>query len=363
MKKILLLADINSEHTQKWALGLADHGFKIGIYSFNRSGYDWIKQHPNITVLYQTEEKPQSESLFTKFSYIRHVKPLKKAIQQFKPDILHAHYATSYGLVGALSGFHPFIISAWGTDVMKFPEQHIINRSILKYNLSKADVLCATSETIKTYIHQVLSKPVEVIPFGVDLNKFKPLKVSSLFAEQQRVIGCVKSLKSVYNIDVVIKAFKLLKDKGVENIKLLIVGDGSLKGELQNLVKELHLESEVVFSGRISQEEIPKYLNMLDVLVNVSEYESFGVSVVEAMACEIPVVVTNVGGLKEVVDSRNIGALVGVGDVDETADAVLEILNHENLRESRVRLAKEKVKKYYNWDENLKSMEQIYQRL
>lgn len=363
MKKILLLADINSEHTQKWALGLADNGFKIGIYSFNRSGYNWIKQHPNITILHQAEEKPQAEALWTKFSYLKHVKPLKKAIRQFQPDILHAHYATSYGLVGALSGFHPFIISAWGTDVMKFPEQNFISRSILKYNLSKADVLCATSETIKTYIHQVISKPVEVVPFGVDLNKFKPIKVSSLFAEQQRVIGCVKSLKAVYNIDIVIQAFKRLKDKGVENIKLLIVGDGSLKEEYKNLVKQLDLESEAIFTGRISQDEIPNYLNMLDVLVNVSEYESFGVSVVEAMACEVPVVVTEVGGLKEVVDSRSIGALVGIRNVEETADAILEILNHENLKESRVRLAKEKVKKYYNWSENLQSMIHIYQRL
>ncbi|MGZ3920776.1 MAG: glycosyltransferase, partial [Bacteroidia bacterium] len=144
--KILLLSDTNSEHTEKWALGLADKGFKIGLFSFNKAGYPWYN-HPNITLICESEESISADKNSTKFGYLKNVRTLKKVISKFKPDILHAHYATSYGLIGALSGFHPYVISSWGTDVMKFPQKNFVAKSILKYNFRKADLLCATSNT------------------------------------------------------------------------------------------------------------------------------------------------------------------------------------------------------------------------
>lgn len=180
--KLLLLSDTYSEHTEKWALGLAGKGVEIGIFSFNRASYDWYS-HPNITIYYEPEKKINAESMVTKLAYLKYVGILKKIIKHFRPDILHAHYATSYGLVGALSNFHPFVISSWGTDVMKFPNKNFVARSMLKYNFSKADILCATSETIKSYVQQVIKKDVLVIPFGIDMDRFYPTEVESLFVQ------------------------------------------------------------------------------------------------------------------------------------------------------------------------------------
>ena len=145
LMRILLLSDTYSEHTEKWALGLASHGIVVGLFSFNKASYSWYQNQKNISVLFEPNEKLDTSS---KLSYLKFVGSLKKAIAQFKPDVVHAHYATSYGLIGSLSGFHPFVISAWGTDVMKFPQKNIINKTILKYNLRKADAICATSNTI-----------------------------------------------------------------------------------------------------------------------------------------------------------------------------------------------------------------------
>ena len=359
--KILLLSDTHSEHTEKWALGLANNGVKVGLFSFNKANYEWYI-HENITVFFEPEKKINAENKLNKLAYIKYVSILKKIIQNFKPDILHAHYATSYGLVGALSDFHPFVISSWGTDVMKFPNKNFVAKSILKYNFKKADLLCATSHTIKDYIHKVVNFPVSVIPFGIDTDVFKPKEVSSLFKSTDFILGSIKPVEKLYNIDVLIKAFALLLSKHA-NLKLLIIGEGTALIELKELSKSLGVYQNIVFTGRKPHSEISNYYNMLDVLVNISEYESFGVSVVEAMSCGIPVVVTNVGGLKEVVKDDSVGLKVNVADVDATIAAIERLINDKELYNKISVNARKHVIENYNWDDNLKQMITEYSKL
>lgn len=359
--KILLLSDTYSEHTEKWALGLAGKGIEVGLFSFNKASYEW-HAHPNITVFFEPEKKINAESTLTKLAYLKYVTILKKIIKHFKPDVLHAHYATSYGLVGALSGFHPFIISSWGTDVMKFPNKNFVARSILKFNFRSADVLCATSETIKEYIHQVINKEVVVVPFGVDVQNFLPKKVKSLFSENDFVIGSIKPLEELYNIDILIKSFALLYTKH-PMLRLLIAGEGTEERKLMALAGSLNVTDVVTFTGRIPFSEISNYYNMIHVLVNISEYESFGVSVIEAMACEKPVVVTNVGGLKDIVKDETLGLKVEVRNEEQTADAINVLVEDKARYKDIAGNARRHVVEEYNWSNNLRKMIAIYQSL
>ena len=138
--RLLLLADIQSEHTEKWALGLAANGIEVGLFSFNKATYPWYENIINITLLYEAEIKLDADNIINKLFYFKFVKLLKTAIKKFTPDVLHAHYATSYGLIGALSGFHPFVISAWGTDVMRFPQKNFINKFINRNPTRKKEI-------------------------------------------------------------------------------------------------------------------------------------------------------------------------------------------------------------------------------
>jgi glycosyltransferase involved in cell wall biosynthesis len=359
--KILLLADTYSEHTEKWALGLAEKGIQVGLFSFNKASYEWYS-HPNITVFFEPEKKINAESSLTKLAYLKYVAVLKKIIRHFQPDVLHAHYATSYGLVGALSNFHPFIISSWGTDVMKFPNKNFVAKSILKYNFNKADALCATSGTVKEYILQVVSKEVTVVPFGIDVKKFSSKKVDSLFKSGDFVVGSIKPLESLYNIDILINSFAVL-NKDYPALKLLIVGEGTAESELKALVKKLKIEENVIFTGRIPFHEIPDYYNMIHVLVNISEYESFGVSVIEAMACGKPVVVSNVGGLREIVRTEMLGFKVDVRNAEQTGEAIKKLITDKKLYELIAVNARAHVIENYNWNDNLNQMIGIYNNL
>ena len=359
--KILLLSDIYSEHTEKWALGLASSGVEVGLFSFNKASYPWYLNKKNITLLFEPIDKLDTSG---KLSYIKFVTPLKAAIAEFRPDVLHAHYATSYGLIGALSRFHPFVISAWGTDVMKFPQKNFINKTILKYNLRKADAICATSNTIKDFLKPVTDKSIHVIPFGVNVNEFSKKEVNSLFDKNYFVIGSVKNLEVLYNTDILIKAFAVLKKKYKDKpLKLLIIGEGSQMESLKLLTSELGVKDDVTFTGRINFSEVSDYFNMLDVLVNISDYESFGVSVIEAMACEKPVIATNTGGLKEIIENSNYGSLVEVGNVDQTATEIEKYFMDENMKQNVGKAARGKVIQKYNWQDNIKQMIDVYNQL
>jgi glycosyltransferase involved in cell wall biosynthesis len=361
--RVLLLSDTNSEHTEKWALGLASNGVEVGLFSFNKASYPWYQNKTNITVLFEPKNKLEV-SASGKLSYLRYVKLLKNTILLFNPDVVHAHYATSYGLIGALSGFHPFVISAWGTDVMKFPQKNFIFKSILKYNLKKADAICATSHTIKDYLKPVTSKNVYVIPFGVNVDLFSNKEVTSLFNKGSFVIGCIKALEDLYNIDILIKAFAGLKLKfPSKSLKLLIIGVGSQEAELKKMVSDLILNEDVIFTGRISFSEVSNYFNMLDVLVNISDYESFGVSVIEAMACEKPVIATNTGGLKEIIENNTFGSLVEVANIEQTTNEMEKYLLDEDLKQKVGKAARAKVVEKYNWIDNIHQMIDVYQQL
>lgn len=362
-KRILLLSDINSEHTEKWALGLAAAGFEVGLFSFNRASVPWYQGVAGITDLNPMKTAAGSRTVLSKLGYLRYLPKLKKAIAAFQPDILHAHYATSYGLLGAASGFHPFFISTWGTDVMKFPDKNFLYRGLVKRNLLKADLVLATSNAIVEFVHRIARVDVKVIPFGVDMQKFMPASSASPFGNDTLVISCIKSMEKIYCIDVLLEAFRIVKERNSNvRLKLLLVGEGSQKAQLENTALSLGISADTLFTGRIDFAKIASYHNMSDIVVNISEYESFGVSVIEALACEKPVVVTNVGGLKEIVQDGSNGLLVPVRDVKATAAAIEKLVRDKELRVMLGRNGREKVGKLYNWTNNLQEMADVYHK-
>lgn len=364
MKRILFLADINSTHTRKWVESLAEKGFDIGIFSLSSPQNKWFSEYKNIHVLSGSNisVKTFHKSSVGKFIYLKYMPNIKKAIRAFRPDILHAHYATSYGLLGRMSGFHPFIISCWGSDVMDFPSKSFFHRLTLKNILSKADKILATSNTIEKYIHEIVRKEVVITPFGVDTDIFKPLQ-NKLFKENDIVIGTIKSLEKNYCIDVLIEAFAIIKgDYG--NIKLLVVGDGTQRKELELLAEQENIKAdEIYFKGKVDHAEVCNYHNMIDIFVNISEYESFGVSVLEAMACEKPVIVTDTGGLAEIVNDESVGLKIPVRDVDALVSKLRYLIENRDTRENMGRQARKLVQEKYEWNENVLQMISIYNSL
>lgn len=365
--RVLLLADTNSEHIEKWALSLAAQGIELGLFSFNRSSYQWYNNVANITLLFEPDAAIKGFGLQEKLGYFKYLPILKSKIKEFNPDILHAHYATSYGLIGALSQFKPFIVSVWGSDVFDFPHQGIFNKYILKYILHKASAICSTSICMKDVTHTYTNKPIEVIPFGINTTLFNrkdnelPLKNIN-----QIVIGNIKPLESKYGIDILIKVVnQLIKKHATKNISLILIGEGSEKNKYEVLARDLGISQNVNFAGRVPHKEIADYHNKIDLFVSLSvlDSESFGVSLVEAMSCRSVVVGSNVAGFNEVLGGNNeVGYLVPKNSVEEAVSVLNKIIDNPEEALSKVNLARTRVLKLYNWDSNVEQMISVYQK-
>lgn len=356
--RILILADINSTHTQKWVLSLAKDNFTVGIFSFNSSDSNWFSDKKNITCLNKKETKVNL-TLLNKLAYILVWPKLIYHIYKFKPQVIHSHYASSYGLLGALTFFKPFIVSAWGSDVMDFPRKNFLNKLVMKFILLRANKICVTSTALKKEISLYTKKKPYIIPFGVNLNVFYSNHLIS--SNNDFIFGIVKNLEPIYNIDKTIIAFNyLIKRYPDLPLKLRIIGAGSQKENLFELINYYGLQNSVEMMGFIAHDQIPLHLNTMDVLVNVSEIESFGVSVAEAMACQIPVIVSDVDGFKDLIPDESIGLITRSTSPLDILIAMEKYLMNKELRNILATNAFQRITEKFSWNKNLNEMEQLY---
>lgn len=287
---------------------------------------------------------------------------VRHLLERFKPDIVHAHYATSYGTLGRLCRFHPYILSVWGSDVYDFPRRSWLHRKLFQENLAAADHLCSTSENMAAETQRYCNKPVTVTPFGVDCDRFRPSSVPEN-SEDEFVIGTIKALESPYGIDDLLRAFALLTTRyaGRKKLRLAIAGDGSLRKSLERLAKDLGVIDKVSFLGQIAHSRVPQLLNTFSVFCALSLSESFGVAILEASACQVPVVVTNVGGLPEVVRDSLTGFVVPAKDVQAAANAVGKLIDQGSLCRDFGEAGRKFVLENFEWSENAKRMEDVYE--
>jgi L-malate glycosyltransferase len=362
--RILLLADTASPHTEKWALALAEKGYSIGLFSLNKSADRWFEEHKNIQILYEPSREKNLNFLLNKLSYVFLLPKLISVIKSYHPQLLHAHYASSYGLLGALSKFKPFALSCWGSDVYDFPNKSIIHKYILKFNLKAASQLLSTSQAMKNELEKYTKKEIVVIPFGVDCELF--YSNNTLVKEKDMVyLGTIKSIEDQYGISTILEAVKILKeDFKYRDFKLLLVGGGSQQNKYRNMVNTLELNEHVIFTGKIPHSEIVHYHNMLDVFMNVSIVnESFGVSVIEAMACEKPVIVTRVPGLSEIVNNPELGIVVEKENPSQLVRALKKLIFYPELREIMGKKGREHVLANYDFKDCLQQMIDVYTQM
>jgi glycosyltransferase involved in cell wall biosynthesis len=363
--KVILISAPNSSHTIKWANSLFDAGIEVGLFGLSLQNqeeyYDGIKFE---IVDYGNISTKDGRQEFMKINYLKALPKLRRFIRSFNPDLIHAHYVSSYGLLGALSGRHPFILSVWGTDILEFPLKSRLRKWLITFNFKKADAIFATSRYLASAAQQYTDKSILISPFGVNLDRFNCDRINKKQKDKDDliVIGTVKTLEPIYGIDILIKAYKILKEKNPTiNMKLLIVGEGNERQNLAKLVKDLSLEKSVEFTGYIPPSKIANYFSQIDIFANLSRRESFGVSVLEAMACHIPVVATSVGGLKEIV-SGECGFLVPPDNITDTVKALEKLAAGSELRSEFGKKGRLRVQKYYDWNRNISDVISVYNK-
>lgn len=360
--RILLLADINSAHTRKWVEALLKHeGLELGLYSLSAPQTD---QHKRWRIPVQTlglgEEVFQKGTL-GKLHYLRAVPGLRKFIKAFKPDVVHAHYASSYGLLGYLTSFRPFALSVWGSDVQDFPNRGKMQKLVLKTVLGGTDAVYSTSKAMQNDLQRHFEKDSELIPFGILADRFKAVQRTN---EDSFIrFGTVKSLEEVYGIDILIKAYASFSRKYPEiRSELKIFGKGSMEADLRALAESLDLSDKVKFMGFVDPVEVPKAYAELDVFLALSRRESFGVVVLEAQAAALPVIVSQADGFQEVMEPGVSGYRVNIKNEDEIVEAMNAYTNTD-LRIAHGKAGQDFVSKHFDFRENVESQIKAYKKL
>lgn len=357
MKTICYLADGSSPHTIKWCDYFKKRGYNIHVLSLNGGKIDGVTVHNfDANVVEQ-----RNKGLLQKMGRIKFIGEMKRTLKEINPDLLHAQYASSYGFLGTLLKKHPYAISVWGTDIYEFPNNGFIQKQIIKHNFRKADYIFTNSRAMAREVNKYTNKNVDVTFFGVDMERFKPVEVKK---DDAFVVGIVKSLEKRYGIEYLIKAFKLLKDE-YPNKKLLlkIGGSGQNLDNLINLVDELDLKNEVEFLGRIAPNSIAKIFCSFDVTVFPSLREGFGVAAIESQACEVPVIVTNVGGHPESLDNNKTGFIVESKNPEQIKEKIVTLMNDENLRKNMGKQGRKFVKANYEVNQNFHDIEELYNKI
>ncbi|MBC8526083.1 MAG: glycosyltransferase [Candidatus Cloacimonetes bacterium] len=360
--KICYLADSNSIHTQKWVKYFVEKGYKISLISFSPHKIEGTKSY-FIKLPFPKSISPVGSN-FLKLQYFLSIFKIRKIVNKIKPDILHSHWATSYGIVGSFINYHPFIVSVWGSDIYEFPYKSIIHKWLIKRVLKSADRICSTSIVMSKEIAKFTNKKIFVTPFGVDVEKFKPPKQES--NKKYFTIGTIKSLEEKYGLEYLIRAFAILKKQlNDKKIKLEIYGKGSQEEYLKKLSYDLGLSNVIGFKGYISHDLVPEKFQCFDIAVfpSISDSESFGVAAIEAQACGVPVVVSNVGGLPEVVNNGKTGFVVPPKDSYIIAKKILYLYENKNIRKKMGNTARKFVIENYVWENNAKIMSDKYLEL
>lgn len=347
--RICLLAPANNPHTIKIAYTLIDKGYEVFICTFHNARLD------GIVVKYF----PFRFGLLGKVNYLLNYPLIKTYLKEIKPDVLHAHYVSSYGVVGMLTKYHPFIISVWGMDIYE-ATMNLFLRYMIKKSLKNADYILSTSDTMAKRVKYFVEKNIIVTPFGVDLSKFylRPKKIKGKF-----IIGTARRLMAKYGVDYLIKAFSVFANSAPD-AELHIAGDGPQKNELVALVEKLKITPKVKFYGFVAPQLIPEFLSNLDIFVmpSISESESFGVAALEAQACGVPVIASKIGGLHETIIDSETGYLVPPKDINALVQKMQFLYKNREQLAIMGRLGVEFVKKKYNWKENIILIEKIYEK-
>ncbi|MGZ4057201.1 MAG: glycosyltransferase [Bacteroidia bacterium] len=353
--KICLIADGESIHTIRWCRHFFDLGHEIHLITFKNSSIEGIHIHyvntgtinvggGNWKVIFRTKE-------------------IKKIIKSVKPDVLHALYATSYGLVGALSGFHPYIVTPLGSDVLISPQNSFIYRTLLRYTFKKADLITSMAPHMKEVMVK-LGVPKEkitdiVLGINTDIFNRKNRKLSA----NNFVVTSTRNFENVYNIPHFLRAIALVKSQ-IPNLKVMMVGDGSLRDELKQLTKDLMIDDVVSFLGRVPQARVVEILNSSHLAVTVSLSDGNSLSIIEAMACGAYAIATDIPANREWIKEGINGDFVKINDVKALADCIMKVyLNFDTIIDKAIAESDKIISEKGTWQINMLKMEKKYREI
>jgi L-malate glycosyltransferase len=291
-------------------------------------------------------------------------------IKQEKLDILHVHYAIPHAVSAFLAkemvdGQVKIVTTLHGTDITVLGYDPSLS-NMIRFGIEKSDAVTAVSTDLIRQTERLLktSVPIDTVYNFIDERIYYPRNPGSLkqelgISEQTKILSHVSNFRKVKRVEDVVYTFQ--KVLAQIDAKLLLIGDGPELPVIRELVKDLGLEKEVYITG--SQKRVADLLSISDIKLLMSSKESFGLVLLEAMACGVPVIGTNIGGIPEVIEHGKSGFICSLGNTDEAASYAIKMLKDENLQQKMGAAALQRAKTTFNKKDIVRQYEVIYERV
>ncbi len=258
-------------------------------------------------------------------------------------DVIHVHYAIPHASAAYLAknilkqqGIEvPVITTLHGTDITLVGKD-VTYEPVVTFSINQSDGVTAVSDSLRqdTYKYFQITNDIKVIPNFIDLDAFKKLDKAhfkkAIAPEGEKILIHTSNFRKVKRVEDIIKIFHIVKEE--VSVKLLLVGDGPERKKIEQMSREMCVDCDIRFLGK--QDAVGELLAVADLFILPSEKESFGLAALEAMACEVPVISSNAGGIPEINLHGKTGFLSEVGDVGDMAKNAITLLSDEKKLQS-----------------------------
>ncbi|MCB0100760.1 MAG: glycosyltransferase family 4 protein [Anaerolineales bacterium] len=292
------------------------------------------------------------------------VMDFKRLLRDLKPDLVHAGPIQTCAFIAVLAGASPLLTMSWGFDLMddvhkgwmwEFATQYTLKRSTFftsDANITKDKAIAYGMDAEKTI----------VFPWGVDLEHFRIRNAEGRIDQEGFVLFCNRSWEPRYGVDVLARAFVKVAQQR-EDVRLILLGGGSQGAYLRKIFQSGGVDEYVTYGGQISQTELPRWYHMADLYISPSHVDGSSVSLMEALACGMPCLVSDIPANKEWVFENENGWLFRDGDVDHLAEKILAAMNQREKLPEIGRASRSEAEKRADWKKNAAALMEVYNQM
>ncbi len=290
----------------------------------------------------------------------------KRVLREVKPDLVHAGPIQSTAFLTAAAGFKPLVSMSWGSDLLKDADRSAWMRWKTRFTLKRTSVLIGDCQAVRQKAQSFGFRPERVVlfPWGVDLQRFSPGRTDEfrnrLGWQDQFVLLSLRSWEPIYGVDLLVRAFARAAQQ-VPQLRLLLLGGGSQSTVIHQILTRNDLLDRVYLGGQVSQNELPKFYQAADLYVSASHGDGSSVSLLEALACGKPVLVSDIPGNCEWITPGQEGWLFLDGSEDSLVEAMINVSGQPEKLAGAGLAARVLAEKRANWTENFKELLKAYQ--
>ncbi|MFC1571239.1 glycosyltransferase family 4 protein [Candidatus Margulisiibacteriota bacterium] len=374
MLKVVYITESLSIHDFKYLKTACEADIKVFLFAMSEDVPEDIRTLSNIEIHHiDLFRKYKAGNVILQNLYFWLVlRELRRYLKEIKPDVVHAGWVFGSGFITALSGFHPFLLMPWGSDVLCYPRENYRIKQMVKYAIKKADMITCDCQRVKNTVIGLTGYSAEkiiVFPWGIDLSIFHPQHTNeaqrikkSLGWENNKILIMSRSYYPVHGTKYFLQALPEILNQ-VPEARVLMMGAGPLEGEMKTMARDLAIDDKIRFLKWVPNEELPNYLCAADIYVSTSLSDGTSLCLLEGMACRLPVVVSDAPANLEWIENGKNGHVVPRRDSTVLAWRIIELLGNEVERKRmgalNISMAREKA----DWNRNFAKLKAMYKSL